>query len=129
MKLSSLHSLTLIAAIALSTGCAQTGAADPTGTAETKAGQSILVSSTPAAGSTVSGPVNELMLHFSPPATLAEVTVTGPEGMMPMMPSPVGEVEHYSLPLSGLGSGTYTVDWRARAAGQEHRGRFSFTVR
>lgn len=129
MKLSSLHGPALVAAIVLSMGCSQTGAVEPAETAEAEAGQSILASSTPAAGSTVSGPVNELMLHFSPPARLAEVTVTGPDGMMPMMLTPVGEVEHYSLPLSGLGAGTYTVDWRANAAGQEHRGRFSFTVR
>jgi methionine-rich copper-binding protein CopC len=46
-----------------------------------------------------------------------------------MMVTAVGEVEHYALPLSGLGAGSYTVDWRAAAAGQEHQGRFSFTVR
>jgi methionine-rich copper-binding protein CopC len=129
MKLSSLHTPALIAAIALSIGCAPTAAVDPAGPAEAQDGQSILVSSSPAAGSTVSEPVNELLLRFSPPARLHEVTVTGPEGTMPMMITAVGEVEHYSLPLSGLGAGSYTVDWRASAAGAQHEGRFGFTVR
>lgn len=90
---------------------------------------SILAWSRPAAGSTVSAPVNELVLHFSPPARLGEVTVTGPEGAMPMMVTAVGEVEHYSLPLSGLGPGRYAVDWRAQAGGTEKQGRFAFAVR
>ena len=90
---------------------------------------SILAWSTPAAGSTVRAPVDELVLHFSPPARLGEVTVTGPEGAMPMMVTAVGEVEHYSLPLSGLGPGTYRVDWKALAASREYRGSFNFSVR
>ncbi len=128
MKLSTRHAAALIGAVAL-IGCTPTTAVEPAGTAEAGDRESILASSTPAAGSTVSGPVNELMLHFSPPARLAEVTVTGPEGAMPMMVTAVGEVEHYSLPLSGLGAGSYTVDWRAIAAGTQHEGRFGFTVR
>ncbi len=106
---------------------AETPQADAT--AAPNADGSILAWSRPAAGSTVSGPVNELQLHFTPPARLGEVTVTGPEGAMPMMVTAVGEVEHYSLPLSGLGSGSYTVDWRAIRAGREYRGTFGFTVR
>jgi methionine-rich copper-binding protein CopC len=89
---------------------------------------SILVGSTPAAGSTVSGPVNELALRFNPPARLDEVTVTGPGGTMPMMVHAVGEAPSYSIPVSGLGPGTYTVDWRASVQGQSHQGRFPFTV-
>ena len=92
-------------------------------------GAPILTWSRPAAGSTVSAPVNELVFHFSPPARLGEVTVTGPEGAMPMMVTAVGEVEHYSLPLSGLGPGRYTVDWRATLRGVDHRGSFGFEVR
>ena len=99
----------------------QPGGADAAG--------SILAWSTPAAGSTVRAPVDELVLHFAPPARLGEVTVTGSEGAMPMMVTAVGEVEHYSLPLSGLGAGTYRVDWKALAAGREHRGSFSFSAR
>lgn len=90
---------------------------------------SILAWSRPAAGATVSGPVDELVFHFSPPARLGEVTVSGPEGAMPMMVTAVGEVEHYSLPLSGLGPGRYTVEWRATARGVDHRGSFGFEVR
>ena len=129
MNLSRLQAAALIAAVALLGGCAAEPAAAPAGTSAASSDQSILVASSPAAGSAVSGPVNELMLHFSPPARLHEVTVTGPDGTMPMMVTAVGEVEHYSLPLSGLEAGSYTVDWRASAAGRDHQGRFSFTVR
>lgn len=57
------------------------------------------------------------------------MTVTGPEGAMPMMVTAVGEVEHYSLPLSSDAPGAYTVAWRATAKGREYQGRFGFTVR
>jgi len=90
---------------------------------------SILAWSRPAAGSTVSAPVNELVFHFTPPARLGELTVTGPDGAMPMMVTAVGEVEHYSLPLSGLGPGRYAVDWRASARGVDYRGSFRFEAR
>lgn len=93
------------------------------------AGQSILAKSNPASGSTVAGPVNQLELWFNPPARLGEVTVAGPDGMMPMMVTAVGEVGHYSLPLSGLGSGNYTVTWKAMAAGTTYQGSFQFRVR
>ena len=93
------------------------------------AGTSILAWSRPASGSIVSDPVNELAFHFSPPARLSEITVTGPDGAMPMMVTAVGEVEDYSLPLSGLGPGRYTVAWQARARGVDYSGSFSFEVR
>ena len=95
---------------------------------EQPATASILAASKPAAGSTVRAPVDELVLHFTPPARLEEVTVTGPAGAMPMMVSAVGEVEHYSLPLSGLGPGRYEVAWRASRGGAQHRGSFGFAV-
>lgn len=92
--------------------------------------RTILASSTPAAGSTVTGPVNQLELRFDPPARLLEVTVTGADGLtMPMMVTAVGEVNRYALPLPGLEPGRYRVDWRASVAGAEHRGSFAFTVR
>lgn len=97
--------------------------------AQTTADGSILAWTKPAAGSTVSAPVNELVFHFSPPARLGEVTVTGPEGAMPMMVTAVGGVEHYSLPLSGLGPGRYTVEWKATARGVDYNGSFGFEVR
>ena len=127
MKHSPLRAAALFAALAALTACASAPVGGPAGGAQT--GQSILAWSSPAAGSIVAAPVNQLVLHFSPPARLMEVTVAGPEGMMPMMVTAVGEVEHYSLPLSGLGPGSYTVDWRASIRGQQHRGRFSFAVR
>jgi methionine-rich copper-binding protein CopC len=100
-----------------------------TAAAAPEASGSILEWSRPASGSTVSAPVNELQLHFSPPARLHEVTVTGPELTMPIMVTAVGEVEHYSLPLSGVEAGSYSVSWRATAAGREHSGSFGFSVR
>lgn len=90
---------------------------------------SILAWSKPAAGSTVSAPVNQLVFHFSPPARLGEVTVAGPDGLNPIMVTAVGETEHYELPLDGLGAGGYTVNWRASAQGRDDEGSFGFTVR
>lgn len=115
---------------ALLGGCA----APPAASEATPAAQqqseelSILASSTPAADSTVAAPVNELKLRFNPPARLDEVTVTGPDGTMPMMVHAVGETADYSLPLSGLGPGSYSVNWKATAAGRAYRGSFSFTA-
>jgi methionine-rich copper-binding protein CopC len=93
------------------------------------AAQSILARSSPAAGATIHGEIDELRLHFDPPARLDEVKVTGPDGTMPMMVHAVGEVPDYSLPLSGVGPGAYTVSWRATARGHEYRGSFGFTVK
>jgi methionine-rich copper-binding protein CopC len=95
---------------------------------EQPATATILAASKPGAGATVRAPVDELVLHFSPPARLLEVTVAGPDGTMPMMITAVGEVEHYSLPLSGLGPGRYTVAWRGSRGPVEHRGSFGFSV-
>ena len=93
-------------------------------------GQSILQSSDPGDGATVDGPVERLELRFSPPARLTEVTVTGSDGLqMPVMVTAAGEAAYYSIPLPGLEAGSYTVQWRASAAGSEHRGSFGFTVR
>jgi len=88
----------------------------------------ILAWSKPAAGSTVGAPMDELVLHLSPPARLQEVTVTGPDGTMPMMVTAAGEATHYSLPVTGLGPGRYTVAWRASRGGFGHRGSFGFAV-
>lgn len=113
--------------LGLLAACAQgdSPAQSPATTSES----SILVSSSPAAGSTVSAPVNELVLNFDPPARLGEVTVTGPEGVMPTMITAVGEVPRYSVPLSGLGPGDYMVRWSATAGGQSHEGSFRFSVK
>ena len=131
MRLTGLHALAVLAAFALPGGCTSEPAAAPRAASSSapRASGSILEMSIPAAGSTVKGPVDALMLHFNPPARLDEVTVTGPQGKMPMMITPVGEVQHYSLPLSDLEPGTYTVTWRAKAQGRDDHGSFGFTVR
>lgn len=100
----------------------------PTG-AVVPADNSILDRSNPAGGSTVQGPVDNLELHFKLPARLDEVTLRGPEGVMPTMVHAVGEVTNYSIPLPDLGPGSYTVNWRAFARAQEHRGSFEFTIK
>jgi methionine-rich copper-binding protein CopC len=105
----------------MSAGCAAPGSAGTAG--------SILEGSRPAAGSTVQGPVDELVLHFAPPARLDEVTVTGADGTMPMMVHSAGETTDYSLPLSGLEPGAYRVDWRARIGSRQYGGSFEFSVR
>lgn len=109
--------------LAISSACA--GRAAPASTEAT----SLLASSSPEAGSTVRGPVDALKLHFDPPARLMELKVAGPGGTMPMMVHPVGEVSDYDLPLSDLGPGSYSVEWRATAGGREYRGSFNFAVR
>jgi methionine-rich copper-binding protein CopC len=91
--------------------------------------ESILVSSRPAAGSTVQGPVDALDLHFNPPARLDEIAVNGPDGLMPVKVTAVGEVADYSVPLAGLGRGTYVVNWRATSSGRNYQGNFQFTVK
>lgn len=108
-------------------GCSQQPASPSA--AAVPAQDSILVGSIPAAGVTVPAPVNSLQLHFKPPARLDEVTLRGPEGVMPMMVHAIGEVPNYSIPLSDLGPGSYTVNWRASVQGREHRGSFAFTVK
>ncbi len=127
LKRFGLYAPVALIAFALLCGCAQQPAAAPQ--SATTAPQSILVDSAPASRSTVTGPVNELKLHFSPPARLGEVTVTGPNGTMPMMITAVGEVRYYSVPLPGLAAGSYTVAWRATAAGHDYQGSFGFSVR
>lgn len=115
---------------ALLGGCAAQPASAPAAApSATEAAGSILVSSSPAPGSTVAAPVNNLALHFRPPARLDQVTVTGPDGTMPMMVNAVGEVADYSVPLPGLGPGNYTVEWKALVAGTAHQGSFAFTAR
>lgn len=125
-----ISSAALAAMAALLGGCAaQPPPAPVAGLAANEAGSSILVSSSPAPGSTVHAPVNNLALHFAPPARLDQVTVTGPDGTMPMMVNAVGEVADYSLPLPGLGPGNYTVQWKALVAGTAHQGSFAFTAK
>lgn len=116
-------------ALILLGGCTPPLAPPPDGTGQAPQANSILVGSSPADGSTVAGPVNSIALHFAPPARLGEVTVTGPGGMMPMMVTAVGEVRDYVLPVSGLGSGAYRVEWKASIAGAPYQGSFRFTVR
>lgn len=123
--------LTAFAALLLA-GCAQPSAeAVPAADAAATATSTFSVtSSTPPAGATVSGPVNAVMLHFSRPARLLELTLTAPDGsVMPSMVTAVGEQQHYEVPVSADQKGAYRVDWRASVAGQAQSGSFGFTVR
>ena len=125
MTLPGPKALSALAALAALGACA---AAPPAVSAVQPA--SILHSSSPAHGTTVRGPVDQLRLRFAAPARLNEVTVTGSDGLqMPMMVSAAGEVVDYALPLPGLEPGAYTVAWRASVAGASHQGSIRFNVR
>jgi methionine-rich copper-binding protein CopC len=87
------------------------------------------VTSTPAAGSIVQGPLNQVILEFSAPVALGEVLITGPDGMMPMMLSPAGVQTRYSVPVPGLLAGQYTLAWKATQGGQPKSGSFAFTIK
>jgi methionine-rich copper-binding protein CopC len=115
---------TLAVAGALSVGCAarDRAPAQPLAAA-------ILASSEPAAGATVGAPVDELILRFNHPARLDEVTIKGPEGLMPAMILSVAEVADYSIPLNGLGPGFYTVNWKATAQTRRYQGSFEFAAK
>jgi methionine-rich copper-binding protein CopC len=118
----------LLAGLALLTvsGCTAGSPASP----RAQAGeQALLASSAPANGSIVAGPVNQLKLRFAVPARLLEVTVEGPEGLMPMMITPASEAVDYSVPLPGLGAGAYRVNWKASVSGATQKGTLTFSVR
>lgn len=89
--------------------------------------KSILSSSVPGAGSSVSQPT-DLLLHFSPAARLLELTIEGPSGTIPMTVNAAGELTDYSVPLPDLERGPHTVSWRGTSRGQTYRGSFNFTV-
>ena len=105
-------------------GCAQA----PAAVAPSDSPEAILADTSPSAGSTIEGPIEELTFRFARPARLIELMVTGPDGVMPVMITPAGETTAYSIPVSSLATGAYTVDWRAASAGRDYRGSFSFKV-
>ena len=117
----------LLALAVLAPGCAipEENASAPAGATASPA--PFLLRSSPAAGATVGAP-DELVLVFDRPVALAEVTVVGPDGAMPMMLSPAGAQSRYALPLHGLGPGIYEVRWRIGGAAPREGG-FRFTVR
>ena len=115
--------LALAAALAACAGIQGNEAGEP---AEAEAP---LVRSVPADGATVQAP-QSLTLTFREPVRLAEVTLTGPSGEMPMMVTAAGEQTSYTLPLTDLEPGVHEVRWRALARdGTNLEGRLSFTVR
>jgi len=89
----------------------------------------LAVRTSPAAGSTVTGPLNQFLFDFDKPVALGEVLVTGPDGAMPMMLSSAGKQTHFEVPLPGLMAGNYTVAWRASLDGIEKRGSLAFTIK
>ena len=116
----------LFVCVTLCCGCAARQADAPAAIAWTRP---ILAATTPPAGSTVRGPLNDLRMRFDRPARLDEVLLNGPDGTTPMLIHAVGEVDAYSIPLPGLEAGAYTISWRATAQGQPYNGSFSFTVK
>ena len=117
---------------ALLTGaCSAEGAARPESAGSepaATANASVLSSSEPANGAKLRSAPDRLVLNFTKPVRLAEVTVTGSDGsMMPMMVSSAGANRRYELPLDGLEDGSYTVRWRAiDEAGAAHEGSIAF---
>ena len=89
----------------------------------------VLARSTPANGSSVAGPVNNLQLNYARPVRLLEVTLDGPDGLSPMMITAPAETTDYQIPLPGLTGGKYRVNWRASAVGRSYDGVLNFTVR
>ena len=77
----------------------------------------------------MTGAIDELLLQFNPPARLVDVTINGPNGLMPMMVTAPDEIADYSLPLPNSGPGSYTVTWKATSHGTTYQGSFSFAVR
>lgn len=132
-----MHVLSLpIALLAVLAACtAQRPQAEPAGAGTGAANsnpavKTMLASSKPADGAVVIGPVDTIELHFAQPARLTEVTIVGADGtVMPIMVTAAGEVQHYSLPVSGLEEGRYTVRWRATSGGRAHQGDFAFEAR
>jgi methionine-rich copper-binding protein CopC len=91
----------------------------------------ILQSSVPADGAILSSAPQALVLTFRQNVSLAEVTVAGADGqVIPMMIASAGATKHYSLPLDGIGRGSWTARWRAvDEAGTLHEGQIRFEVR
>lgn len=127
--------LAMIAAALLTSACAaretprgESADAEPAAASAAK-NESILASSTPSNGAKLNSAPGALVLNFARPVSLAEIVVEGPDGMMPMMLSPAGATMRYEIPLDGIGTGSYTVRWRAvDEAGAQHRGSIAFEV-
>lgn len=91
--------------------------------------EALLVRSGPADGATVRAP-QTLSLTFRVPVRLAEVTLSGPSGEMPMMITAAGLQTSYAIPLPDLEPGHHQVSWRALThGGVAHQGQLGFTVR
>ncbi|MFC8799679.1 CopD family protein [Promicromonospora sp. NPDC057138] len=111
----------LLAALVLALWCA------PHASAHTK-----LESTTPAAGSTSDGPVDEVALRFTlPVTTLGDgIVVDGPAGTVAAdVASAEGGLVLVATPAEPLAAGDYTVSWTAAAQdGHPLEGSFGFTV-
>jgi copper transport protein len=111
----------LLAALVLATWCA------PPAAAHTK-----LQSSTPAAGSTSDGPVDEVALTFTLPVTsLGDgIVIAGPAGTVAAdVATTEGGLVLVATAAEPLASGGYTVRWTAAAQdGHPLEGTFGFTV-
>lgn len=111
----------LLAALALATWCA------PSAVAHTK-----LESSTPAAGSTSDGPVDEVALRFTLPVTALGdgIVIDGPAGAVAADVAAAGDgLGLVATPAEPLPAGDYTVSWTAAAQdGHPLEGTFGFTV-
>jgi methionine-rich copper-binding protein CopC len=120
----------LLTVAALVPACAERAVeADPSAPAAAAEAGARLLRSTPADGARLSQSPDALVLSYSRRVRLIEVIVQGSDGSeMPMMVTSAGEAETYSLPLSGLGAGSWTVRWRATSGGEPLSGTIKFTI-
>lgn len=121
-----------IVATAVLLGCTSAAGPDTAEPRPSVAGSSsLLESSIPANGSTLSRSPENMVFMFSRPVRLSEVTITSRGGTtIPTMVTAAGDLKRFSIPLPPLEPDVYTVRWRAldRAA-QPHEGSIGFTIR
>lgn len=88
--------------------------------------------SLPAHGSTVNGSPDRIAVWFDHPMRLTLFEVIGPQGVVPLNPSPSRDAltRFETRPATPLGPGKYTVRWRGLASdGHVMVDEIHFTVR
>jgi methionine-rich copper-binding protein CopC len=100
------------------------------GAATTAGAHAHLKSSTPAEGSTVTGPPSQVVLGFSERARLATLTLThGADTPVKVGPLPSQPAQQLTVALPTLSPGAWTLGWRAIGEdGHVTTGTVHFTV-
>ncbi|AXI44262.1 copper resistance CopC family protein [Sulfitobacter sp. SK011] len=90
-----------------------------------------LDSTTPAHEATIAEAPTEVLLDFKGDIRLTRVTMQhGPHPSSDLdLSGHAGFISDYAIPMQGMGSGDYVIEWRGLAAdGHALNGTFSFTV-